>query len=66
MAQGFKSKAQTRKWEQLRDEGRVTPEQFDARQAVTPADIPERTTPRRHTVGPSRSTDAAQPGKTRY
>lgn len=63
---GFKSKAQERKWEQLRDEGRVTDEQFQARKQSTLPDVPERTTPRHRTVGPSRSTDAAQRGKTRY
>jgi len=63
---GFKSKAQAAKWRQLLDEGKVTQEQFDLRQLQTLPDIPERTSPRHRTVGPSRSTDAAQPGKTRY
>jgi hypothetical protein len=63
---GFVSLAQRRKWEQLRDEGRVTVEQFQARELETPADVPERASPRTRTVGASRSTDAAQVGKTRY
>jgi len=63
---GFVSLAQRRHWEQMVDEGKITQGQFDARAAETPDDIPERATPRVHTRGASRSTDAAQVGKTRY
>ncbi len=63
---GFKSQAQREKWLQLVQDGKVTQEQFDARALDTPDDIPERASPRVRTVGASRSTDAAQMGKTRY
>lgn len=63
---GFVSIAQRRHWIQMVDEGKVTQDQFDARESETPQDIPERATPRVHTRGASRSTDAAQIDKTRY
>lgn len=66
MATEFKSEAQREKWKVLLQEGRVTPEQFAEREAHTPAWLPSRAAPRRRTVGPSRSFDAAPIGKTRY
>lgn len=63
---GFVSQAQRRKWEQLVNEGRVTQEQFDARELETDETIPERAKPRKRTVGPSRSADAAKINDTRY
>lgn len=63
---GFKSEAQRQKWKELLSEGRVSQEQFDQRELDTEPDIPERARPRNRTVGPSRSTDAAKVGKTRY
>jgi hypothetical protein len=63
---GFRSQAQRKKWGELVSEGKVTQEQYNAREMDTPPDVPERTTPRVRTVGASRSTDAAQVGKTRY
>jgi hypothetical protein len=63
----FMSEAQRRKWQQLRDEGRVTSEQYDDRAARTgTTSLPERAAPRVRTVGPSRAPDAAKFGKTRY
>lgn len=64
---GFKSQAQREKWRQLVDDGKITQEQFDRRAEETDDDaLPERATPRRRTVGPSRSADAAKFGDTRY
>ena len=64
MGQGFVSHAQRRKWEQLRDEGRVTSDQFAARESETPKNLPERAKPRIRTVGASRA--AATATKPRY
>lgn len=64
---GFKSQAQMRKWEQLVSEGKVTQAQFDARaKEAEGVSLPERTSPRHRTVGPSRAPDAQKLGKTRY
>jgi hypothetical protein len=63
---GFVSKAQRKKWEQLVNEGRVTQEQFDARDVDTSPQVPDRAPPRPRTVGPSRAADAAKYGNTRY
>lgn len=64
---GFQSKAQREKWLQLKNEGHVSQAQFDQREADTDfTNLPERATPRVRTVGPSRSTDAAKLGNTRY
>jgi hypothetical protein len=63
----FVSEAERRKWQHLKDEGTITQEQYDARHAATgPGNLPERGKPRTRTVGASRSTAAAQIGKTRY
>lgn len=66
MAQGFKSEAQRKKWGQLVNEGRVSQAQFDAREEQSPKNLPERTTPRTRTVGPSRSAEAAKINDRRY
>lgn len=66
MADGFVSQAQKDKWTQLLGEGKVTQAQFDARDQASPKNLPVRGTPRKHTVGASRSFDAAQPDKVRY
>jgi hypothetical protein len=65
-AQGFASQAQRDKWKQLVSEGHVTQEQYDAKEALSPPNLPQRAAPRRRTVGPSRSADAAKIGDTRY
>lgn len=66
MADGFVSEAQRRKWTQLVSEGRVTQAQFDQRDEASPESLPDRATPRRRTVGPSRSADAAKINDQRY
>ena len=67
MSRPFASEAQRRKWQQLRDEGRVSAEQYDERAELSGnQSLPERAAPRVRTVGPSRSADAAKLGKTRY
>lgn len=64
---GFKSEAQRAKWKVLVAEGKVTQEQYDARAKVTGDNrLPDRAAPRKRTVGPSRSFDAAKFGQTRY
>lgn len=64
---GFKSQAQREKWKQLVDDGKISQEQFDRRAEETDDDtLPERAAPRRRTVGPSRSADAAKLGDARY
>jgi hypothetical protein len=63
----WKSEAQRTKWAQLVNEGRVTQEQFDAREQETGDEaLPERATPRKRTVGPSRSAGEARFGDRRY
>lgn len=63
----FKSQAQRDKWVQLRAEGRVSQEAFDAREAESKgANLPVRATPRRRTVGPSRGAEAAKVNDRRY
>ena len=64
---GFRSEAQRRKWSQLVSEGTVTQDQFAVRELETAGvALPERTKPRRRTVGPSRAPDAAKINNTRY
>lgn len=63
---GFVSVAQRTKWIQLLNEGRVTQEQFDARDKASDDSLPSRAMPRHRTVGPSRAPDAQKFGKTRY
>lgn len=63
----FRSEAQRRMWQQLVSEGKLTQEQFTAREAETGGvALPERAKPRRRTVGPSRAPDAAKINDTRY
>lgn len=63
----FVSEAQRRKWVDLVNLGRITKEQFAARdQATGSAPLPERATPRMRTVGPSRAPDSAKLGDQRY
>ena len=63
----FKSVAQRDKWRQLVQDGRLTPAQFHARESVTDVkNLPPRLHPRKHTVGPSRSFDAAPIGHTKW
>lgn len=63
----FVSEAERRKWGYLKDQGHITQDQYDARQQATGSgNLPERAKPRKHSVGASRSTDAAKIGKTRY
>lgn len=66
MGEGFRSKAQRTKWEQLVRDGRVTQAQFDRRDEESDDSLPDRATPRRRTVGPSRSADAAKINDERY
>lgn len=67
MPRPFVSDAQREKWRQLVADGKVSREQFDAREEETGGRrLPERAPPRVRTVGPSRSTDAAKLGNTRY
>jgi hypothetical protein len=63
---GFKSEAQRKKWKQLVNEGRVSQDQYDAREEESPASLPERASPRKRTVGPSRAPDASKINDTRY
>lgn len=63
----WKSQAQRKKWEQLVNEGRVTQEQFDTRERETGnLSLPERATPRKRTVGQSRSAAEAKFNDRRY
>jgi hypothetical protein len=65
MSTPFASDAQRQKWRQLVDEGKITQEQFDAREAATGSmQLPSRARPVK-TTG-RRTTDAAPPGKTLY
>lgn len=57
----FASKAQREKWIQLLQEGRVTQEQFDARENASKGlELPDRATPRKPSVGASRGFDATK------
>jgi hypothetical protein len=63
----WKSEAQRTKWAQLVNEGRVTQEQFDVREKETGDEsLPERTVPRKRTVGPSRSAAESKFNDRRY
>jgi hypothetical protein len=56
MAEPFKSAAQQKKWQELVATGKVTQVQYDAKQAASQdVTLPERASPRRRTVGPSRA-----------
>lgn len=63
----WKSEAQRTKWQQLVNEGHVTQRQFDVREKETgDISLPERFTPRKRTVGPSRSAGEARFGDRKY
>ena len=67
MSRPFASEAQRRKWQQLRNDGRVSDAQYAERERLSGDQrLPERAAPRVRTVGPSRAPDAAKFGKTRY
>lgn len=63
----FKSDAQRAKWQQLLSEGKVTQDAYDTREQETgDTPLPPRATPRRRTVGASRSAAEAKIGNGRY
>jgi hypothetical protein len=45
--EAFKSEAQRRKWKELVEQGKVTQAEYDLRETVTPASIPERIHPKK-------------------
>lgn len=63
----FASLAQRSHWKMLLEEGKISADQFDAREAASAGiALPARSTPRNRTVGKSRAADAAKIGKTLY
>lgn len=67
MAYPFVSRAQREKWQQMVDEGRISQDQYDARDHATgDVALPDRATPRRRTVGASRAPAEAKLNDRRY
>ncbi len=63
----FRSEMQREKWKELVSEGRVTQEQFDARDAETDVEnLPLRAPARQRTVGPSRAPQMQKLKNRRY